>query len=88
MLEFINEPVSVEVQLYQEEKVRPRAFLWRGRRFQLESWGRESTEIRDGHTVHCYLVQTAGPETWELCQDTETAQWTLTRHWASRFTVV
>jgi hypothetical protein len=38
--------------------------------------------------VHCYLVQTTGPETWELCRDTETAQWTLVRHWAREYQIV
>ena len=88
MLEFINEPVSVEVRLRQGETVSPLAFLWRGRRFQIESWGRESVKTWEGRTVHCYLVQTAGPETWELCRDTETAQWTLTRHWATKVQIV
>jgi hypothetical protein len=88
MLEFINEPVSVETHVQRDETVKPMAFVWRGRRLQIESWGRESSETRDGRTLHCYLVQTAGPETWELCQDTETAQWTLTRHWADKYRVV
>jgi len=88
MIEFINEPVSIEAQPRRDETVRPLAFLWRGHRFQIESWGRESLETRDGRAVRCHLVQTAGPETWELCQDGETAQWTLTRHWARKYQVV
>ena len=82
MIEFVNEPVSVEIQVRREGTARPLAFAWRGRRFQIEAWGRESTQTREGHTLHCYLVQTGGRESWELCQDIETAQWTLTRHWA------
>jgi hypothetical protein len=88
MLEFINEPVTVEVRVPPDGTVRPLAFVWRGRRLQIESWGRESTETRDGRTLHCYLIQTPGPETWELCQDTETAQWLLARHWAERYRAV
>ncbi len=88
MIEFVNEPVIVEVQVRQDEAVRPLAFSWRGHRYQIESWGRESTKARGGHTVHCYLVQTAGYETWEICQDKETAQWTLTRHWATRYEMI
>lgn len=84
MVEFINEPVSVEVQLRKDETVRPLAFMWRGCRFQIESWGREGTETRGKNSMRCHLVQTAGPETWELCQEIETAQWRLTRHWASK----
>ena len=30
------------------------------------------------------LVQTAGFETWELCQDVDEARWTLVRRWAGR----
>jgi streptogramin lyase len=82
MIEFIGEPVTVEVQLRRDEAVRPLAFHWRGRRFVIESWGREHTATQDNQSLHCFLVQTSGWETWELCQDTETAQWTLNRHWA------
>ncbi len=88
MVEFVNEPVNVEVQVRRDGTARPLAFAWGGRRFQIESWGRESSQIRDERTVHCYLVQTAGLETWELCQDMETSQWTLVRHWPSRHRAV
>jgi streptogramin lyase len=84
MIEFIGEPVTVEVQLRRDEAVRPLAFHWRGRRFVIESWGREHTATQDNQSLHCFLVQTSGWETWELCQDTETAQWTLNRHWARK----
>ena len=84
MMEFINEPVDVEVHLRRDGTIRPLAFAWRGRRFQIESWGRQSTERRKGHDLFCYLVQTAGMESWELCRDKKTAQWTLTRRWARR----
>lgn len=82
MLEFVNEPIDVESRLRKDGIPLPLAFTWRGQRYQIESWGRESTKATDGRSVHCYLVQTAGLETWELCQDIEKAQWTLTRHWA------
>ena len=84
MIEFINEAVSVEVRKRQDGTALPLAFVWAGRRYQVESWGREHTATGDGQTCRCYLVQTAGAETWELCQDTKTAQWTLTRHWARK----
>jgi hypothetical protein len=88
MLEFINEPVSVEVRLHEDGSVIPFAFMWRGRRLQVESWGRESSETMDnGRTVRGYLVQTAGQETWQLRLDTEAAQWTLARHWAPSYQV-
>ncbi len=84
MLEFIDEPVSVEVRLHQDGSVIPVAFVWHGRRFQVESWGRETTETTEsGRTARTYLVQTAGRETWQLRLDSEAAQWTLARHWAA-----
>jgi hypothetical protein len=89
MLEFVNEPVSVEVRLRQDGSVIPHAFVRRGRRLQVESWGREGNEtLDDGRAVHTYLVQTAGQETWQLRLDSETAQWTLARHWAPSHQVV
>jgi hypothetical protein len=88
MIEFVNEPVSVEVQPRHDEPPRPLAFVWHGRHYQIESWGRESLEAKETRTLHCYLVQTAGPETWELCQETETAQWLLMRHWARTTQVI
>jgi hypothetical protein len=87
-VEFIAEPVSVEVRQTVEGTALPLAFSWRGRRFPIESWGRKSTSSHGGRRVHCYLVQTAGPETWELCHDNETAQWTVVRHWARNDRIV
>jgi hypothetical protein len=89
MLEFINEPVSVEVRPRQDGSLMPYAFVWRGRRLQVESWGRESNEtLDDGRAVQTYLVQTSGQETWQLCLDAGAARWTLARHWASGYQVV
>lgn len=84
VLEFINEPVSVEICERRGETSLPTAFVWHGRRFEIDSWGRQSSRIQEGRSVHCYLVQTGNRETWELCQDMESAQWTLARHWTGR----
>ncbi len=81
MIEFVNEIVSVEVRQRQDGTAVPLAFAWQGRRHKVVSWGRVSSKSGGVGRFRCHLVQTAGPETWELCQDTETAQWTLTRHW-------
>jgi PncC family amidohydrolase len=81
---FVNEPVSVELHIRLDGTVLPLAFTWRSRHYRVESWGREEIAVREDRSLHCYLVQTAGPETWELCQDTETARWTLVRHWAEK----
>ena len=84
MVEFVKEPVSVEVQVGRDGTARPVAFAWRGHRYLIESWGRESRETSEGCVLHCYLVQTAGFETWELCQDVDRGQWTLVRRWTGR----
>lgn len=83
-IEFIDEPASVEVRLRGDGTVVPMAFVWRGRRYLVEAWGREGSRDRQGQSWHTYSVQTSGLETWELAQDKETAQWTLTRHWAGK----
>jgi hypothetical protein len=85
MVEFVGEVVGVEVQLRGDGTARPLAFAWGGSRLQIESWGREYRERGDCGDWHCHLVQTAGPETWELCQDVETGQWTLTRYWPRKY---
>jgi hypothetical protein len=87
-VEFINAPVNVEVQQRGDGTLRPMAFFWRDQRFEIESWGRESDKTRDQRSLHCHLVQTAGGETWELCQEIETAQWTLARHWARSYRAI
>lgn len=84
MVEFVNEPVSVEVTMRRDGTARPLAFAWRGRWFQIESWGRRSIETREGSSFRCHLVQTTGLETWELCLNTVTSQWVLARHWIGR----
>lgn len=88
MVEYINEPVIVEVQARRDGTPRPMAFAWRSQRYAIAAWGRESSRTNDGRSVRCYLVQTAALETWELCQDIETAQWTLMRHWARKHLAV
>lgn len=88
MFEFVDEPVSVEVQVRRDGTVRPMAFTWRGRRYQIESWGRENIDTQARPARRCFLVQTSGFESWELCQDAEATQWTLVRHWASKYRAV
>ena len=64
MIEFIDEPVTVEVQLQRDEAVRPLAFHWRGQRFVIESWGREHTTTQDNrlqffgphHRTHAHAL--------------------------------
>jgi hypothetical protein len=81
-VEFIDEAIAVETQLRHDGTARPVAFMWRGRRFAVASWGRESARMRKGRACRCHLVQTPDLTSWELCQDAETGGWTLTRFWA------
>jgi len=83
-VEFIDELVGVDVQMRPDGTATPLGFTWRSRHYRIESWGRQAVETKDGHTWRCYLVQTPGRETWELCQEIETAHWRLARHWAGR----
>lgn len=84
MVRFLDEPVDVEVQVRPGGESRPVAFLWQGRRYEITSWGREEDKEHAGSSLHCLLVQTAGPETWELCRMREGGRWLLTRHWPRR----
>lgn len=84
MVEFLDEPVDVEVQIRSGAGSRLMAFTWQGRRYQITSWGREEDREQDGRHLHCLLVQTAGPETWELCREAESGRWLLARRWPRR----
>jgi hypothetical protein len=81
VFDLVNEPVRVEARLRPDGTELPLAFLWQGHRHEIVSWGRESTQSQQGRDVRCYLLQTAGPETWELCLDLALGQWILARHW-------
>lgn len=84
MFEFVREGVRVETRQRRDGAELPLAFLWQGNRYEIVSWGRESTQRQEGRDVRCYLVQTPGPQTWELCQDLVLGQWILTRRWPGR----
>jgi nicotinamide-nucleotide amidase len=86
MLDFVNEQVIVEARLRPDGTELPLAFSWRGQRHEILSWGRESAQRQEGRDVRCYLVQTAGSQTWELCLDLGQGQWLLTRRWPGRTT--
>lgn len=81
MVEFVNEPVMVEAQPRPDQPPRPLAFVWRGMRYAVASWGREGAETHDGETFYCYLVQTEGAETWQLCRHEADGTWMVRRRW-------
>ncbi len=84
MFDVINEPVSVEVRGRRDGTELPVAFAWQGQRYEITSWGREGTQTQEGRDMRCYLVQTPGPQTWELCLDMKSGQWILNRCWPTK----
>jgi PncC family amidohydrolase len=80
-VEFLDEPVDVELDIRLGGKSRPSAFSWQGRRYEITSWGREEDRQHAGRSWHCLLVQTAGPETWQLCREADGGRWFLGRRW-------
>jgi hypothetical protein len=88
MVEFINESVGVEAHTRPDGTIRPQAFWRDGHRFEITSWGREEQREREGQALHCYLVQTDGSQTWELCRKLDTSHWILTRRWGGRQQIV
>jgi hypothetical protein len=88
MIHYLDEPIPVEARLRSDGTPWPLAFFWQDRRYVIESWGRERIETDDGQAIHRFLVQTPGPETWELAYHKKTAQWVLTRHWAAHYRIV
>lgn len=78
---FVDEPIAVEARFDEDGAVRPRAFVWKGRTYQITDVGRQRTESKDYHQLRYYLVMTPARETFELCLDTETLRWRITRIW-------
>jgi hypothetical protein len=79
--ETVNLPVLVEARFLPDGRVQPTAFKWRGQTRRVVDQGREWDETLEGMTWHCYLVQTAQRETFELRLDEGGARWVLARAW-------
>jgi hypothetical protein len=73
----VRERVSVEARLEADGRLRPRAFEWKGRRFQVASLGRQWQE---GSVQH-FLVMTSEEAVFELAYASEAAagEWWLLR---------
>lgn len=80
-MKFVNVPTAVEARFDEQGKITPIAFHWRGRDVRISDVGRRWTEVCDTHRIHHYLVMTSSQDTFELCLDTETMQWRITRVW-------
>jgi len=79
--ETVNQPVLVEARFLPDGRVQPIAFKWREHTRRVVDHGREWDETLEGTTWHCYLVQTAHHETFELRLDDDEARWVLARAW-------
>lgn len=77
----LDEPVAVQVRFSADGRVRPTAFLWRGQRHALVSWGRQWTAESDDGAWRCFLVQTVNGDAAELRWNQRTHQWWLVRIW-------
>jgi hypothetical protein len=83
-MEFINQPVLVEMRFLPDGQVQPRAFRWRNQVHPIVDVGRQWQEQADETTWHCYLVRTVDGSTFELRLDEAGARWLLARAWLVR----
>jgi hypothetical protein len=72
-----DEPVAVEAHFLPDGKLRPAAFVWRGRRWTVRGTGRQWTDS-DGRHV---LVETSDASRFELCLSADGSAWRLRRAW-------
>jgi len=80
-VKFVDVPTAVEARFDEEGRVTPIAFHWRGQKVRISDVGRRWTEVCDTHRIYHYLVMTPSQDTFELCLNTETMQWRITRVW-------
>ncbi len=80
-MKFVDIPTAVETRFDEEGRVTPTAFRWRGRDVRISDVGRRWTEPHGPHQLCHYLVMTPAQDTFELCLDTGTMQWKITRVW-------
>jgi hypothetical protein len=78
----MDEPVQVEAALDDDQRLTPRAFIWRGETRQVHQVGRRWD---DGPWQH-NLVMTADGHTWDLAYAPELAVWHIKLHLAPRDT--
>ncbi len=78
---FVDESIAVEAHFDEYGVVRPRSFVWKSRTYQITDVGRQRKEPKGYHQLLYYLVMTSVRETFELCLNTETLCWRITRIW-------
>ncbi len=80
MYEDINERVEAAV-LFKNGQAIPHSFLWRGRKYKVDSINLEHREKRGNDTLLCFSV-VSGATTYELLFDNHNLTWTLGKTWA------
>jgi hypothetical protein len=80
-MKFVDIPTAVEARFDEEGRVTPIAFVWQGREVRISDVGRRWVEPHGPHQIHHYLVMTPAQDTFELCLDTGTLRWRITRVW-------
>ena len=80
-MKFVDIPTAVEARFDKEGRVTPTTFRWRGRDVRISDVGRRWTEPHGPHQIRHYLVMTPAQDTCELCLDTGTLRWKITRVW-------
>jgi len=80
-MRFVDIPTAVEARFDKEGRVTPMTFRWQGRDVRIGDVGRRWIEPHGPHQLRHYLVMTPGQDTFELCLDTGTLQWKITRVW-------
>ena len=85
--EMVDQPILVEAHFGPDGRLQPAAFKWQGQIRRIVDHGREWDEAVEGTTWHCYLVQTAHHETFELRLDEAGARWVLARAWLNEQTM-
>lgn len=80
-MKFKDTPVAVEACFGVDGTITPLALEWQGQRLRISDVGRSWTAADGQH--RCWLVMIAARGTLELCLDTTTLRWRVTRSWES-----
>jgi len=78
-VKFTDTPVAVEARFDVDGTVTPLALAWRGQMLRISDVGR-SWVAADGR-LRYWLVMVPARGTLELCLDTTTLRWRITRAW-------
>jgi hypothetical protein len=78
MVTVVEEPVDVSA-VFRGGKLRPTAFLWRGRSYRIRRVTGAYRARKGRHLELYYAVMGEGPEVYELRFSTEGMSWSLVR---------